>query len=244
MQLKGKRALVTGAAVRLGRAIAEGLAARGAELCLHYNSHRREADQLANEIRDRGGHACTIQADLADPDMAEALALEAEEALGPIDLLVLSASTYPRESLESISADRFESTLRSNLISPFLLARRLGLKMKERGSGRIVTILDWSIDRPDPGYLPYQIAKAGLREATYGLARALSPEVNVNGVSPGAVLLPEGTSEDRRRRIRDVTPLGRIGRPEDVVAAVLFLLESGDFVTGSILKVDGGRSLR
>lgn len=244
MNLAGKRALITGAGIRLGRALAEGLAGRGMELALHYHRHGREAENLAKKIRARGGRAQTFGADLSLPAEAERLAAEVEAGESPIEVLVLSAALYPRESVAEITGDSMERTLRTNLVSPFLLARRLGLGMKHRGEGAILTLLDWSVDRPDPMYLPYQISKAGLREATYGLALALAPEVRVNGIAPGAVLLPEGTSDAKRTRVQGATPLDRLGTPSDVVGAALYLLGSAEFLTGVVLKVDGGRSLR
>lgn len=241
--LAGRNVLVTGAAVRVGRAVADALAARGMNLILHYRTHRHEAEAFAEDLRSRGLQAVPMQADLSHPGNALELADHAWEALGGLDALVLSASSYPRVSLLDIDAGSLEETLRVNLISPFLLAQRIGLRMRERGNGSIVTLLDWSIDRPDPNYLAYHVAKAGLKEATRGLARALAPQVRVNGIAPGAVMLPEGTSEDQRQRIEKKTPLNRIGSPHDVAEACVYLLESAPFVTGTILTVDGGRSL-
>jgi pteridine reductase len=240
--LAGRNALVTGAAVRVGRAIAEALAAEGMNLVLHYYTRRDETEALATEVRGRGRRAIAMQADLSDPAKARALADGAWQELGGLDALVLSASSYPRLPLAALDPERVEETLQINLVSPFVLGQRIGLRMRERGHGSIVTLLDWSIDRPDPEYLAYHVAKAGLKEVTRGLARALAPQVRVNGVAPGAVLLPEGTTEDKRHRIEKKTPLGRIGSPADVAQACVYLL-SAPFVTGAVLTVDGGRSL-
>lgn len=242
--LKGRRALVTGAGIRIGRTIAETLAAHGVHLALHHRSSDQETRAVAAGIRKRGQEAETFAADFGIPGQAESLVTRVEAEFGPLDIVVLSAAIYPRQAVQEITRASYDEVSQVNLASPFFLARDAGLRMKARGHGNIVTLLDWSIDRPDPEYLPYQIAKAGLREATYGLARALAPEVRVNGVSPGAVLLPEGTSEERRGNIIRKTPLQKIGSPEDVAEAVVYLLEGGDFVTGVVLKVDGGRSLR
>jgi NAD(P)-dependent dehydrogenase (short-subunit alcohol dehydrogenase family) len=163
--------------------------------------------------------------------------------MGPLDILVLSASEYPERDPATIGLEDLEHTLRTNLTTPFLIAHQIGYRMQARGKGRIVTLLDWSIGRPDPKYLSYHISKAGLREATLGLARALAPAVQVNGIAPGAVLLPEGTPEERARRIRAKVPLQRLGSAEDIATACLYLLEAADFVTGSVLTVDGGRSV-
>jgi pteridine reductase len=246
-ELKGRVALVTGAGVRLGRALAEGLAGRGMRLALHYNRHRPEAEALATRIRaarpqDSLPAADCFPADLEDPCSAAPLVAGIETSFGPIDVLVLSAATYPRESLASIEVATLESTLRINLTSPFLLAKEVGIRMRKRGSGRILAILDWSLDRPYPDRLSYTIAKAGLRAGVLGLARALAPEVRVNAIAPGAILLPDGTGAAMAEKIRMAAPLQCLGTPDDLVGAALFVLESR-FLTGVILPVDGGRSV-
>lgn len=246
MELQGKLAVVTGAGIRLGRALSEGLAEEGMRLALHYMQHEKEARDLADRIRaSRPGQeipqADCFQADLGHPASISRLSEQVETRMGAVDVLVLSAAVYPRAPLDEITPESMESTLRVNLSSPFLLARDFGLRMKRRGGGAIVVLLDWSMDRPYRNRLPYTMAKAGLRAGVFGLARALAPEVRVNAVSPGAVLLPEATEESYRERVLAATPLGRIGTPEDVVSAAVFLLKS-EFVTGTIVTVDGGRS--
>lgn len=239
-------ALVTGAGIRLGRAVSEALAARGYRLALHYHHHKAEAGELAKQIRgsrpDRDDSASCFPADLSDPTAAATLAAAVEETMGPVDLLVLSAAIYPRNPLPEITPSSLEETLRVNLTTPFLLARDVGLRMKARGTGAIVGLLDWSVDRPYVDRIPYTIAKAGLRAGLLGLARALAPEVRVNGIALGAVLLPEGTPPELRERIRRAAPLDRIGAPHDVAEGVLYLADAG-FVTGTILTIDGGRTV-
>jgi len=259
MQLEGRVALVTGAGIRLGRAVSEALAARGMRLALHYRQHGEEAEQLASSIRwSRGQHASPASGadgartgppeagcfagDLADPTSMAALAASVEERMGPVDALVLSAAIYPRQPFRDITPEALEEALRVNLSSPFLLASEIGRRMLERQSGHIVILLDWSLDRPYVDRLPYTLAKAGLRAAVPGLARALAPHVRVNGIAPGAVLLPEGTSPELTERIRRASLLQTIGKPGDIAEAVIYLLQSR-FVTGSILTVDGGRAV-
>lgn len=242
MQLAGRTALVTGAGVRLGRAIAEGLAEQGASLRLHASGHHAEAEALAEALRARGRPAEVLRADLRDPRDLDRL-VEFADRDGGIDLLVLSAAVYPRVPLDQVEPESFAETLQINLTAPALLGSRAGLGMKRRGRGAIVTLLDWSMDHPVPEYLAYTAAKAGLRAVTLGLARALAPEVRVNGVSPGAVLLPEAAEPDFARRVAAATPLGHVGEPRDVVEAVCYLA-TAEFVTGSILTVDGGRTVR
>ena len=243
MELKDKTALVTGGGIRVGRAIVLELARAGMNLLVHYRTSRKEADDVCRLAGELGVRATSISADLGDLDELMGFLQQVERYHSPIDALILSASEYPRVDLETTTPDAIEQTLRLNLTAPFLLAQRIGFAMKARGEGQIVTLLDWSLGRPDPNYLPYHASKAGLTEVTYGLARALAPQVRVNGVAPGAVLLPEDTPPDRRERIRLKTPLQTIGSPEDISQAVRFLLESGDFITGHVIRVDGGRSL-
>lgn len=245
MELAGELALVTGAGIRLGRALALGLAGAGARLALHYHRHGPQAEELAAEIN--AGHsgaprARCFAADLGSPASSLFLAREVEEAMGPVSLLVLSAAIYPPEPLAAITPESFEATLRTNLTSPFFLAHTLGLRMKARGRGAIVALLDWSLDRPYANHIPYTIAKAGLRAAVLGLARALAPEVRCNGLAPGAVLLPEGIDPALEAAIVRATPLKRIGSPADAVEGALYLL-GAEFVTGTILTVDGGRTV-
>jgi pteridine reductase len=238
-------ALVTGAGIRLGRAVSEMLAAGGFRLALHYHRHRDQVEELAASLNADGartGRAACFTADLSDPNAMEPLVDMVERDMGPLEALVLSAAIYPRDPLEEVRPDAFEETLRVNLASPFFLARAAGLRMKARGRGTITALLDWSVDRPYVDRIPYTIAKAGLRAGVLGLARAFAPGVRVNGVALGAVLLPDGTRPELAERIRMAAPLQRIGTPADAADAVRYLVHS-EFVTGTILTVDGGRSV-
>jgi NAD(P)-dependent dehydrogenase (short-subunit alcohol dehydrogenase family) len=237
MELNGARALVTGAAVRVGREIALELARAGASVSLHYRSSEEAARETAAAIRALGVDCELVRGDLADAGETERVAEAALDA----DVLVNSASVFPRTPLPDADAATFDGILAVNLRAPFLLARRIGLAMKERGRGAIVNVADWAAKRPYEGYLPYCISKAGLVAATEGLARALAPEVRVNTVAPGPVLWPEGLSDAAKETVLSKTPLGRPGTPGDVARAVRFLVEGSDFVTGAFLTVDGGR---
>jgi pteridine reductase len=243
MQQSSPRALVTGGALRVGRSIVLALARHGYDVAVHYRASEQPARELANEVRAIGRNSQVFHSDLSLAGGVETLTTEVAADFGPIDLLVLSASNYAKEPFLDITPEGFAETLQVNLLAPFFLAQKFGAQMMARGHGQIVTLLDWSLDRPDPNYLAYQVSKAGLREATLGLARALAPVVRVNGVAPGAVLLPEETSDERREAVRQKTLVGHLGTPEDVARAVIYLIEAEHFVTGSILRVDGGRSL-
>jgi NAD(P)-dependent dehydrogenase (short-subunit alcohol dehydrogenase family) len=243
MELCGRVALVTGAAKRVGRAIALALAGRGADVVLHYKSSASEARATAEGVERLGRRAVTIHADLAQHTEVEALADRAVQAFGTIDVLVNSAALFYRTPLEKVTGEEWEQFLRVNLTGPFLLARRLGLLMKRRGEGKIVNVADIAGMRPWAEFLPYCVSKGALIALTQGLAKALAPEVQVNAVAPGSVLLPEEYGERERETIVRATPLKRIGDPADVAQTVLFLVEGPDFITGQVIVVDGGRSI-
>jgi NAD(P)-dependent dehydrogenase (short-subunit alcohol dehydrogenase family) len=243
MNLAGRTALVTGAARRLGRAIAEDLAAAGARIAVHYRHSAAEAEAVVDGIRRRGGTAEGFAADLADPTAVEGLAATVVERLGPIDVLVNNASVYVRTPIDRVGAAEWDEVMNVNLKAPFLLALGLGRGMQARGAGKIVNLADIAADRPDPDYLPYGISKAGIVALTRGLAAALAPQVQVNCVAPGPVLEPIDASPATTAAILRRTPLGRFGAAADVAAAVRFLITGSDFVTGTTVVVDGGRAL-
>ncbi len=243
MNLAGRTALVTGAARRLGRAIAEDLASRGARVAVHYRSSAAEAAAVVGGIRQRGGHAEAFAADLADADAAERLAAAVVTGMGPVDILVNNASVFFRTPIATVGAAEWDAVMTVNLKTPYLLALVLGRAMRERGAGKIVNLADIAADRPYLEYLPYSVSKAGIVALTRGLARELAPAVQVNCVAPGPVLeaidaTPASTAAVLRR-----TPLGRFGAATDIAAAVRFLIEGSDFVTGTTVVVDGGRAL-
>lgn len=242
MKLEGRTALVTGAARRLGRSIAEALAARGARVAVHHHRSRGEAEVVVRGIRERGGTAESIIADLALDGVVPTLITAVEERLGPIDVLVNNASIFVRTPLDALDAAAWDAHLTVNLRTPYLLAVAVGRAMRRRGAGKIVNLTDIAAERPYRHYLPYSVSKAGLAALTRGLAKELAPEVQVSCVAPGPILPPSETSDDDRNVILDRTPLGRFGAPADIASAVLYLIDA-DFVTGATLTVDGGRSL-
>ena len=243
MDLKGKRALVTGSAVRVGRVIALGIAERGADVAVHYNRSAEQAESAAEEIRAFGVKAVTVQGDVTQAGQVDRIADEIEAGLGPLDVLVNSASIYYSKPFEELTEEDWDRNLAVNAKAPFLLARRITPGMKSRGRGKIVNIVDWAAERPYKGYMPYCAAKAALVNLTKSLALALSPEVQVNGVAPGPVLLPEDFTTEEVEAVKRAVPLRRVGSPEDIAAVVLFLIEGTDFMTGSIVTVDGGRMI-
>lgn len=235
-------ALVTGGAVRVGRAIASALAEDGYSLIIHYNSSAGPADELVNEIRAKGGEAVAIGADLADAEAVRRLASHAVDAFGGIDVLVNNASVFPPERLEETDEALWDHTIAVNLRAPFFLIRHLAPTLRER-RGVVINMADLAGMQAWGAYAAHGISKAGVVHLTRVAARSLAPEVRVNGIAPGTVLPPESMSDDEIRALAERAPLKRNGSPDDVVRALRYLL-SADFVTGETLVVDGGRLLR
>ncbi len=243
MELAGKVALVTGAGRRVGRAIASGLAERGAAVAVHYRRSRAEAGQLIAEIRERGGRAAAFGADLEKVAEIEAMVSAALAEFGRLDVLVNSASIFYRMPFDSITEHDWDLNLDVNLKAPFFAARFAGAAMRRQGAGKIVNIGDWAAIRPYRNYLPYTVAKSGLIGLTRALARELAPEVQVNCIALGPVMPPDDYGAEEIERLRAQTLTGTLGSPQDVARAVLFLCEGTDFATGSTLLLDGGRLL-
>jgi NAD(P)-dependent dehydrogenase (short-subunit alcohol dehydrogenase family) len=237
MDIGKSKALVTGAALRVGREIALTLARAGAMIFLHYRGSREAAERTAEEIRELGAEVVLVQGDLGDAADTARVAEECREA----DILVNSASIFPRTPLPDLEFEAWDEIFDVNVRGPFFLATRIGLAMKERGRGTIINIADWSGVRPYQGYLPYCVSKAALLAANTGLARAMAPEVRVNAISPGPVMFPEDMGEAEKEKILRKTPLRREGSPQEVAKAVRFLVEGATFSTGAVLTVDGGR---
>jgi NAD(P)-dependent dehydrogenase (short-subunit alcohol dehydrogenase family) len=241
MDIHGKTVLVTGGARRVGRALGCELAKSGANVVVHCRLSRSEADATCAAVRAYGVGAAVVVGDLGKAGDVSRIADEAEAAFGAIDVLVNNASTFLHTPIETLSADTWERILSVNLKGPFLLAVRLGTAMRERDGGVIVNIGDWAGLRPYRGYLPYCVSKAGIVALTTGLAKALAPKVRVHCVAPGPVLPPEDYSPAERARLAQLTPLRRLGSPEDVAHMVRFLVTEADFSTGGVYLVDGGR---
>ncbi|HLK12022.1 MAG TPA: SDR family oxidoreductase [Candidatus Binatia bacterium] len=241
MEVRGRWALVTGAGKRVGREIALELGRRGMHVVVHYRSSAADAAETVRALGGLGVEAVAMAADLGDAAAVAGLAAAAEARTGGIAVLVNCAANYLRIPFDDISDAVWNASLDTNLRAPFLLAWHLGRAMRARGAGRIVNLADWAVDRPYAGFLPYFVSKAGIIGLTKALAKELAPAVQVNAVAPGPVLLPEDVGDREREAIRRATPLGRIGRPEDVARCVRFLAEEADYTTGAVYLVDGGR---
>ena len=244
MKLEGTAALVTGAGRRLGQAIAVGLARAGCDVAVHYHGSDDGAAETARQIRavSRERRTELLRADLSDAAAARGLADQAARALGRLDIVVNSAAIMVRQPVEDVTPESWDATLDLNLRAAFFVSQG-ALPHLRRAQGKIVNLADVAGFEAWPAYVPHCVSKAGVVMLTKALARALAPQVAVNAVAPGPVLLPDGWDAATRDHIRDTTPLQRLGEPGDVVAAVRFLLEN-DFLTGTILVVDGGRLIR
>ncbi len=243
MSLAGRRALVTGAGRRVGRAIAVGLARAGCDVAVHYHASPADAEATARDIRSAGRRAELLDADLRDARAARGLADRAAAALGGLEILVNSAAIMVRQPVEAITPESWDETLDLNVRASFFVAQGAIAHLRA-AHGRIINIADVAAFEPWPEYVAHCVSKAAVVMLTKGLALALAPDITVNAVAPGAVLVPESWDARARQQLVESTPLKRLGSPEDVVRAVCYLLDGGDYVTGTTLIVDGGRLIR
>jgi len=241
-----KSALVTGAAKRIGRAIALALAQRGWDVVVHYGQSEADALVLVQEILDSGRNAKAIQCDLADEAAVKELLMRADALLGPgsapISCIVNNASLFERDSATDFSQSTLDAHMHPNLVAPILLAQALHAATPPGKQAVVVNLLDQKLFNMNPDFFSYTLSKAALHSATTMLAQALAPTVRVVGVAPGITMIsgdqtPEGFAKAHAR-----TPLGRSSTPEDVAAAVCFAAES-PAMTGTTLLVDGGQHL-
>ncbi|MFZ3324315.1 MAG: pteridine reductase [Usitatibacter sp.] len=244
--MQDRGVLITGAARRIGAAIARRLHGAGARVALHCNRSREEADKLAGELNGaRPGSAFVVQGDLLDVGELARLVEDAASAMGGLDALVNNASSFHATPFGTIGMRDWEDLIGTNLRAPLMLAQAAAPLLRQ-SKGAIVNIADIHAERPLKDFVVYSIAKAGLVGLTRSLALELGPDVRVNAVAPGAILWPDGGQHfdpREKSRITEQTPLARIGSPEDVAGAVKYLLFDAPFVTGQVLAVDGGRNI-
>lgn len=236
-------ALITGAAKRVGRAIALELASAGYDLAIHYWRSEQEAAGLARQLEAGGRRACLIQGDLREAPTPRQLVTTCVENLGRLDLLVNNASVFEPMRLADFDAQAWDRALRVNLTAVTSLCHHAAEPLRASGRGCIVNLADLAADRPFPGYLAYSCSKAALVALTRALAVELAPAVRVNAVSPGIAVFPDHYDQATRQRLTAQVPLQRAGTPEDVARTVRFLA-GAPYVTGQVIRVDGGRSVR
>ena len=242
MKLEGRVALVTGAGVRVGRALAIALGRERMQVAVHYHASSEGAKETAREIENAGGEAALFEDDLTSPRGPSELVQKVVAQFGSLAVVVNSAAVMERTPVGAVTPQIWDSIFALNLRAPFLISQDAAPNMKKDG-GAIVNIADLAAFENWPAYIPHSISKAAIVKMTSALARVLAPEIRVNAIAPGAVLLPENWEEDSEERLISTTPLQRIGSPDDVIDALLYLLKS-DFVTGETIIVDGGRHVR
>jgi pteridine reductase len=243
--MAGKCGLITGAAHRIGAAIARRLHAAGMELILHYRNSASAAQQLMNELNAmRADSVRLLQADLHDTAAFPQLITQAAGFRGRLDLLINNASSFYPTPLAAADEAAWDDLIGSNLKAPFFLAKAAAPLLKAAG-GCIINLVDIHAERPLKDHPIYSVAKAGNAMLVKSLARELGPEVRVNGVAPGAILWPEhGISAQDQQEVLERTVLKRPGTPEDIAKTLLFLVRDADYITGQIIAVDGGRTLQ
>lgn len=244
LPLENKFALITGAARRIGAQIAKKLHGAGANVAVHYRGSAAEAKALCVLLNDRRADSAKLfQADLNLDGEIDALAAAVSDWSGRLDILINNASSFYPTPLGSVTYAQWDDLIGSNLKAPLFLSQAV-LPMLRASKGNIINIVDIHAKRPLRDHVVYGSAKAGLVMLTRALAKDLAPDIRVNGVAPGAVMWPEaGMTDDIKGQILGEIPLGRQGTPDDIAAAVLYLIVDASYVTGQILAVDGGRSL-
>jgi pteridine reductase len=239
-----KTIFITGAAKRIGKEIALTFKELGWNIIIHYNSSKKDADDLANQInKDNPNSAKTVQGNLDIKEDVQKILNEVSETFPSIDVLVNNASTFYPTPIDEISEDHWERLIGSNLKGPLFLIQGLKDQLKS-SKGSIINITDTNLSKGVPNFSIYSAAKAGLEAITKGLARELAPDIKVNAIAPGAMLEPPDVTwtEEQKNKVIENIPLNRMGSEKDIADAVSFLARS-EYITGQIIKVDGGRSL-
>lgn len=243
MELTGRVALVTGGARRVGRAIVERLAAAGCDIALTYLNSEREAEELGAALMASGRRVAAIQADFTEPESAAAGVAEAfARRFDRLDILVNNASVYEKSSLQEVTLEQGRRLWAVHVEGPVLLCREFEGRLRS-ARGHVINMLDVLAERPRREHLVYCASKGAMANLTVGLARELAPEVTVNGISPGVVEWPEDMPQEKQQEYLKRVPLARAGAPGDVAELVYFLCTAGSYITGQIIRLDGGRSV-
>jgi NAD(P)-dependent dehydrogenase (short-subunit alcohol dehydrogenase family) len=237
-----KNVLVTGAARRLGRAIALDLAGAGWNVAIHYNASAAEAEATAAEARQAGVKTATLQADLSREDQISHLIARAAKEIGPLTALINSASLFENDDWQSATRQSWDAHMETNLRAPMKLSQDFARQLPKGAPGNIINVIDQRVLKPTPQFLSYSLSKAGLYWLTTTMAQALGPAIRVNAVGPGPTLRNARQSESDFARQREATILGRGADPSDVCAAIRYLLDA-PAVTGQMIAVDGGQHL-
>ncbi len=234
--------LITGAAHRIGAAIAHDLAAHGWAVALHYNTSKAEAAALAAEINDAGGRAATVHADLAAEDQAQTLVAKTEAALAAPDCLINNAAAFERDRAESATRASWDLHMETNLRAPFVLMQDMAERLAAGRAGNIINLVDERVWNLTPDFVSYTVSKTGLWTLTRTMALALAPQIRVNAIGPGATLPSVRQSAEQFDRQQRTTPLGRGTTPAEICDAVRFIL-AAPALTGQMIALDGGQHL-
>lgn len=235
-------ALITGAARRIGRSIAETLAASGHPVAIHFRGSSDDARAAVDAIEAEGGRAVALQADLGAEDETQGLVARAADALGSVEVLVNNASVFEHDSVRSASRDSWDRHMETNLRAPFVLMQAMTRQLPEGRKGNIINILDERVWNLTPHFVSYTVSKAGLWALTQTMALALAPTIRVNGIGPGPTLPSPRQTQEQFDRQAAIMPLGHGTSPEEVAAAVQFIL-SAPAMTGQMIALDGGQHL-
>ena len=242
MEIEGKVAIVTGGAVRLGKALALALAKEGTRLVVHYGSSAGPAQETVRQIEALGSQALAIQADLGQPSQAPSIVDRAVARFGQVDILVNSAAIFKPGRWDDTTEENWDQHLSINLKSPFFLSQAFARHVGRERPAHIVNIADWRGVRPGTDHVAYTLTKAALIAMTRSLALALAPNIQVNAIAPGMILPPPGKDQAYLQRWAHQIPAQRVGSPEEIAKTLIFLVHS-DFVTGDLIHVTGGQHL-
>ena len=244
MKLEGKVALITGGAKRIGACIAQTLHHAGMNVVIHYHSSADAARALQKQLNEQRENSCLlIQGDLTGHNKLKSIIKESVQQMGRLDALVNNASAFFPTALNSASEKHWNRLLDTNLKAPFFLSQAAAPHLA-RQKGCIINLIDIYAERPLENHPIYCASKAGLASLTRSFAQSLAPDIRVNGLAPGAILWPEDQHDEvAQQRLLSRTPLKRLGSPQDIANAALFLIRDAPYITGQILNIDGGRTI-
>ncbi len=238
-----KNMLITGAAQRIGAALAKEMSASGWHVCIHYNTSQAEAEKVAEAIISKGGEASLHHADLATAEGPEDLIVRCHDKIGPLSCLINNASIFEYDDLDSLNGEMLDLHHAVNVRAPLLLSQAFSKRIPKKVKGNIVNILDNKVMAPNPDYMSYTVSKFALKSATEILAMAMAPQIRVNGIAPGITLLSGEQSKFRFDKAHKTNPLKQGCTPGQIAAALKLILDCPS-MTGEIIVIDGGQKLQ